>query len=135
VKEEIDAMTEKQLRAIVLEVIQEVLLAEITALRADVRELRKYSRESLEQVRAMRQEFSESMEHLNQQLQRITQMMDERLPDDEAEKPWMADNWKASAGAGTPPHFERELSYSAMQTRLSQMEYRLGILEKALQRN
>ncbi len=128
-------MTEKELRAIVLEVIQEVLLAEITALRADVRELRQYSRESLEQVRAMRQEFSQSMEHLNQQLKRITKMMDERLPEDEAEKPWSVDNWKASVGAGTPPHFERELSYAEMQTRLSQMEYRLGILEKALQRN
>ncbi len=128
-------MTEKELRAIVLEIIQEVLLAEITALRADVRELRKYSRESLEQVRAMRQEFSQSMEHLNQQLKRITKMMDERLPEEEAEKPWSGDNWKASAGAGTPPHFERELSYSEMQTRLSQMEYRLGMLEKALQRN
>lgn len=128
-------MTEKELRVIVLEIIQEVLLAEITALRADVRELRKYSRESLEQVRAMRQEFSQSMEHLNQQLKRITKLMDERLPEDEAEKPWSGDNWKASAGAGMPPQFEREISYSDMQTRLSRMEYRLGMLEKALQRN
>jgi hypothetical protein len=135
VKEEIEAMTEKELRAIVLEVIQEVLLAEITALRADVRELRKYSRESLEQVRAMRQEFSESMEHLNRQLKRITQMMDERLPEDDTEKPWSTDNWKASAGTGATPQFERAFSYAEMQTRLSQMEYRLGILEKALQRN
>jgi hypothetical protein len=135
VKEETEAMTEKELRAIVLEVIQEVLLAEITALRADMRELRKYSRESLEQVRAMRQEFSESMDHLNRQLKRITKMMDERFPEDEAEKPWLTDNWKASVGAGTPPRFEREPSYAEMQTRLSQMEHRLGILEKALQRN
>ncbi len=128
-------MTEKELRAIVLEVIQEVLLAEITALREDVRELRKYSRESLEQVRAMRLEFRQGMEHLNQQLKRITKMMEDRFSEDDADKPWMTGNWKASAGAGTPPQFERELSYTEMQARLSQMEHRLGILEKALQRN
>jgi hypothetical protein len=128
-------MTEKQLRAIVLEVIQEVLLAEITALRADMRELRKYSRENLEQVRAMRQEFSQSMEQLNRQLKRMNKIMEERFSDEDSENPWTASNWQVSAGDGTPPQFERELSFTEMQTRLSQMEHRLGMIEKALQRN
>lgn len=128
-------MTEKELRAIVLEVIQEVMLTEVSALRQDVRELRKYSRQSLEQVRAMRLEFRKGMNHLNRQLERLTRIVEERLSEDGSEKPWAAGNWMTSAGNGTPSQFERELSYAEMQTRLSQMEHRLGILEKALQRN
>ncbi len=111
------------------------MLTEVSALRQDVRELRKYSRQSLEQVRAMRLEFRKGMNHLNRQLERLTRIVEERLSEDGSEKPWAAGNWMTSAGSGTPSQFERELSYAEMQTRLSQMEHRLGILEKALQRN
>lgn len=134
-------MTEKQLRKIVLETIQDVLLAEIMALREDMRELRKCSRESLEQVRAMRLEFRQNMEHLNRQLERLARMVEEKLSDAgdqpffDANKPWMENNWKASAGSGASPNFEQEFSYKEMQTRLRQMESRLSMLEKALQKN
>ena len=135
-------MTEKQLRQIVLETIQDVLLAEIIALRADMRELRQCSRESLGQIRAMRLEFRQNMEHLNRQLERLARMVEDKLSTDDADKlfPGLNDlssgsNWKASAGAGTPPRFERDLSTVEMQTRMKQMEQRLGMIEKALQRN
>jgi len=134
-------VTDKQLRDIVFETIRDVLLDEITALREDMRELRRYSRECLEQIRSMRLEFRQNMEHLNRQLERIARMVDARLPDD-ADKifPGLNDlasssNWKASAGAGTPPVFDRDPSAPEMQARLKQMEQRLGMIEKALQRN
>jgi len=135
-------MTEKQLRDIVFETIREVLLSEINALRQDMRELRRYSRESLEQIRSMRLEFRQNMEHLNRQLERLARMVEEKLSGDDADKlfPGLHDlssssNWKASAGSGTPPRFEHDLSSTEMQTRMKQMEQRLGMIEKALQRN
>lgn len=135
-------MTEKQLRQIVLETIQEVLLAEIVALRQDMRELRRYSRECVEQIRAMRLEFRQNMEHLNGQLERLARMVEDKLSADDAEKffPGLNDlasssNWKASAGAGTPPKFDDDLSSTEMLARMKQMEQRLGMIEKALQRN
>ena len=132
-------MTEKEFRALVLEIVQEVLLDEIKALRQDMRELRKCSRESLEQVREMRMEFRNSMQQLHQQLERLMKMVEEKFSEDDSEKPFpdlgKASNWMSSTGTGAPSQFDRELSYSEMQTRLSQMEHRLGMLEKALQRN
>ncbi|GEM_PF-3467861 len=135
-------MTEKQLRQIVLETIQEVLLAEIISLRADMRELRQYSRESLKQIRAMRLEFRQNMEHLNRHLERLAKMVEEKLSADDGEKffPGLNDlsssrNWKASAGSGTPPKFDDDLSSAEMLARMKQMEQRLGLIEKALQRN
>ncbi len=132
-------MTEREFRAFVLEIIQEVLLDEITALRQDMRELRKYSRESLEQVREMRLEFRNSMQQLHQKLERLMKMVEEKFSEEGSEKSFpdlgSVNNWMASTGAGAPSQFDREISYSEMQTRLSQMEHRLGMLEKALQRN
>jgi hypothetical protein len=135
-------VTDKQLRDIVFETIREVLLAEITAMRQDMRELRQCSRESLLEIRAMRLEFRRNMDHLNRQLDRLARMVEEKLSDEDAadffsesNPSWPGKNWQASAGSGLPAKFEREFSYSEMQTRLSQMEHRLGILEKALQRN
>ena len=135
-------MTDKQLRDIVLETIREVLLAEINALRQDMRELRRYSRESLKQIRAMRLEFRQNMEHLNRQLERLAKMVEEKLSADDGEKffPGLNDlsssrNWKASAGSGTPPKFDDDLSSAEMLARMKQMEQRLGLIEKALQRN
>jgi len=135
-------MTEKQLREVVVATIQEILLNEIMALRQDMRELRQCSRESLEQIRAMRLEFRKNMDQLNRQLERLAKMVEEKLTDGDGDKlfPGLNDlpsnrNWKASAGAGTPPAFDRESSTLEMQARLKQMEQRLGMIEKALQRN
>ena len=135
-------MTEKQLREMVVETIQEVLLNEITALRQDMRELRQCSRESLEQIRAMRLEFRKNMDQLNRQLERLAKMVEDKLGAGEADKlfPGLNDlpaqqNWQASAGAGTPTAFGRDPAAPEMQARLKQMEQRLGLIEKALQRN
>lgn len=134
-------MTEKQLRDVVVETIQEVLLNEITALRQDMRELRQCSRESLEQIRAMRLEFRKNMDQLHRQLERLAKMVQEKLDGGDVDKlfPGLNDlqantNWQASAGAGTPD-FDRQPSPPEMQARLKQMEQRLGMIEKALQRN
>jgi len=135
-------MNDKQLRDVVYATIHEVLLEEITALRQDMRELRQCSRESLQEIRAMRAEFSQNMDHLNRQLERLARMVQEKLSDEDAgdsfpgtNQSWTGNNWQASAGNGLPAKFEREFSYSEMQTRLSQMEHRLGMIEKTLQRN
>jgi hypothetical protein len=135
-------MTEKQIRSIIVDIIQQLLLDEIIALRAEVRELRRYSLETLEEVRAMRLEFRNTMEHLTRQLERLARIVDERLPEEESEKPLSnfthllgAGNWVASTGSGIPPGSNHGLSATELQTRLSQMECRLGIIEKALQRN
>jgi hypothetical protein len=137
-----DEMTDKQLRDLVFKTIQEALLAEIAALRQDMRELRQCSRESLEQIRAMRMEFRKNMAQLNRQLEQLTRMVEEKLSDEDAGRlfPGLNDlalgsNWKASAGAGTPPQFERDLSTTEMRARMQQMEHRLNMIEKALQRN
>jgi hypothetical protein len=136
-----DKMTDKQLRDIVFATIQEVLLAEISALRQDMRELRQCSRESLEQIRAMRLEFRQNLEHLNRQLERLAKMVEEKLSGEDADQlfPGLNDlasenNWKASAGSGTPT-FDRDLSSTEIQARMQQMEHRLRMIEKALQRN
>lgn len=135
-------MTEKQIRHLVVDIIQELLLAEITALRAEVHDLRQYSRETLEEVRAMRLEFRNTMEHLTRQLERIAKIVDERMIDDDEEKPladsahpWGASNWLARTGSGIPSGSNHELSAAEILARLNQIEYRLGIMEKALQRN
>jgi len=135
-------MTDKQLRDVVFKTIQEALLAEITALREDMRALRKCSRESLEQIRAMRLEFRKNMEHLDRQLERLTRVVEDKLSDEDADiffrganDFWTENPWTASTGSGVPPKFDSELSQTEMQTRMNQMEYRLSILEKALQRN
>jgi len=111
-------------------------------MRQDMRELRQCSRESLQEIRAMRAEFRQNMDHLNRQLERLARVVEEKLSDEdagdlfpEANPPWTGNNWQASAGSGLPAKFEREFSYSEMQTRLSQMEHRLGMIEKTLQRN
>ncbi len=131
-------MNDKQLREAVLATIREVLLTEITAMRQDMRELRQCSRESLQEIRAMRAEFRRNMDHLNRQLDRLARMVEEKLSDEDAADFFSESNppnWQASAGSGLPAKFEREFSHSEMRTRLSQMEHRLGMIEKALQRN
>lgn len=135
-------MTEKQLRYIVFETIREVLLDEITELRKGMRELRQCSRDSLEEIRGMRLEFRENMQHLNRQLERLAKMVEEKLSDNDDNQlfPGLNDlslgsNWKPSAGSGTSPGLDRDLSSIEMQTRLKQMEHRLSTIEKALQRN
>ena len=135
-------MTEKQLRDVVVETIQEILLTEITALRRDMRELRRYSRECVEQVRAMRLEFRQNMEQLHRQLERLGKLVEERLSTEDSDKFFSGLNdlassrsWQASAGSGKPPALDREPSTPEMQARLKQMEQRLGMIEKALQRN
>jgi HAMP domain-containing protein len=104
--------------------------------------LRQCSRESLNEIREMRTEFRRNMEYLNRQLERLAKMVEDKLSDEDwdnlfpdASQPWLGNNWKASAGAGTPANFDGEFSQTEMQARMRQMEYRLGILEKALQRN
>jgi hypothetical protein len=135
-------MTEKQLRKLVVETIQNVLLAEIIELREGMRELRQCSRESLKEIRDMRMEFRRNMEYLNRQLERFAKMVEDKLSDEDLDnlfsdssQPWRGNNWKASAGDGTAAKFDGELSQTEMQAQMRQMEYRLGILEKALQRN
>jgi len=135
-------MTEKQLRKLVVETMQDVLLAEIIELREGMRELRQCSRESLKEIRGMRTEFRQNMDYLSRQLVRLAKMVEDKLSDEDLDDlfsdsshAWMGNNWKASAGAGTPAKFDGELSQTEMQAHMRQMEYRLGILEKALQRN
>ncbi|MDZ7362436.1 MAG: hypothetical protein ONB46_17190 [candidate division KSB1 bacterium] len=135
-------MTEKQLRKLVVETIQSFLLAEIIELREGMRELRQCSRESLNEIREMRAEFRRNMEDLSRQIQRLAKMLEDKLSDEDLDnlfsdshQPWMGNNWKASAGNGGPANFDGELSQTEMQAQMRQMEYRLGIIEKALQRN
>jgi len=135
-------VTEKQLREVVFETIRDTLLAEITALREDMRELRRYSRECLEQIRGMRAEFRKNMEYMHQQLERLTKMVESKFSEEGGDQPWVdsskswrPDDWRASAGSAQPSDFDRDLSQTEMLSRLRQMEHRLGVLEKALQRN
>jgi hypothetical protein len=135
-------MTEKQLRKLVVETIQNVLLAEIIELREGMRELRQCSRESLNEIREMRTEFRRNMEYMSRQLGRLAKMVEDKLSDEDLDnlfsdssQPWMGNNWKASVGTGTPAKFDGELSQTEMQAQMRQLEHRLGILEKALQRN
>lgn len=135
-------MTEKQLQALVLETIREAFLDQIDALRKDMKELRRCSRESLNQIRSMRAEFRQNMEQLNQQLLRLMKIVETRLSEEDNDKPffdstkpWTTNDWNASTGSGKAPNFDRDLSYTEMQARLNQMEKRLGMLEKALQKN
>ncbi|MDZ7342988.1 MAG: hypothetical protein ONA90_00570 [candidate division KSB1 bacterium] len=135
-------MTKTHIREIALEIVEEILLSEITALRVEVRSLRRHSLETLEQVRAMRLEFRNTMDRLTRQLERLTKIVDNRLAEEENEKPSSTlsnflgiANWTASSGSGMPASFNSELSAAEMQTRLRQMEHRLSIIEKALQRN
>jgi hypothetical protein len=135
-------MTEKQVQRLVVETVQNVLLAEIIELREGMRELRQYSRENLKELRGMRAEFRRNMEQLGRQLGRLAKMVEDKLSDEDLDnlfsdssQPWTGNEWKASAGAGTPPKFDGELSQTEMQAQMRQMEYRLGIIEKALQRN
>jgi len=135
-------MTEKQLQSLVLETIRDVFLNQIDGLRQDMKELRRCSRESLSQIRSMRAEFRQNMEHLNQQLLRLMKIVEARLSEEEndkpffdSQKPWATNDWNASTGSGKTPDFDRDLSYTEMRARLNQMEKRLGMLEKALQKN
>jgi hypothetical protein len=135
-------MTKTHIREIAVEIIEEMLLSEITALRVEVRSLRRHSLETLEQVRAMRLEFRKTMDRLAKQLERLTKIVDERLSEEANEKPSSdlsnflgIGNWTASTGSGMPTPFNSEFSAAEMQTRLSQMEHRLSMIEKALQRN
>jgi hypothetical protein len=135
-------MTEKQVQKLVVETVQNVLLAEIIELREGMRELRQYSRENLKELRGMRAEFRRNMEQLSRQLGRLAKMVEDKLSDEDLDdlfsgssQPWMGNNWKASAGTGMPAKFDGELSQTEMQAQMRQMEHRLGILEKALQRN